>query len=110
MRFADEVRPTSPIPTGGKKPTKRQVDNAVAVISELSTEWDPTSYTDCYRERLRKVIESKRKRRKIEVPETEIDSITYEVVRHGLWNANAEHVREIENLAVSQITVEIRDF
>ena len=42
--------------------------------------------------------------------ETEIDPITYEVVRHGLWNANAEHVREIENLAVSQITVEIRDF
>lgn len=41
---------------------------------------------------------------------TEIDPITYEVVRHGLWNANAEHVREIENLAVSQITVEIRDF
>src|SRR3954449_6431834 len=42
--------------------------------------------------------------------EAEIDPITYEVVRHGLWNANAEHVREIENLAVSQITVEIRDF
>lgn len=41
---------------------------------------------------------------------TEIDPITYEVVRHGLWNANAEHVRVIENLAVSQITVEIRDF
>ena len=41
---------------------------------------------------------------------TDIDPITYEVVRHGLWNANAEHVREIENLAVSQITVEIRDF
>jgi N-methylhydantoinase B len=41
---------------------------------------------------------------------TDIDPITYEVVRHGLWNANAEHVRVIENLAVSQITVEIRDF
>jgi DNA end-binding protein Ku len=71
MRFADEVRPTSPIPAGGKKPAKKQIDNAVAVIEELSTEWDPSSYTDCYRERLRKVIDSKRKRRKIEVPETE---------------------------------------
>jgi N-methylhydantoinase B len=40
----------------------------------------------------------------------EIDPITYEVVRHGLWNANAEHVRVIENLAVSPIAVEIRDF
>lgn len=42
--------------------------------------------------------------------ETEIDPITFEVVRHGLWNANAEHVRVIENLAVSQIAVEVRDF
>ena len=40
----------------------------------------------------------------------DIDPITYEVVRHGLWNANAEHVRVIENLAVSPIAVEIRDF
>jgi N-methylhydantoinase B len=40
----------------------------------------------------------------------EVDPITYEVIRHGLWNANAEHVRVIENLAVSPIAVEIRDF
>jgi N-methylhydantoinase B len=39
-----------------------------------------------------------------------IDPITYEVVRHGLWNANGEHGRVIENLAVSPIAVEIRDF
>jgi DNA end-binding protein Ku len=71
MRFHDEVRPTKPIPTGGKKPTGKQVDGAVAVIEELSTDWDPERYTDCYRERLRRVIEDKRKRRKIEVPETE---------------------------------------
>jgi DNA end-binding protein Ku len=71
MRFADEVRPTSQVPTGGKKPSRKQLDNAVAVIEELSTEWDPGSYKDCYRERLRKVIERKRKGAKIEVPETE---------------------------------------
>jgi DNA end-binding protein Ku len=71
MRFADEVRPTKPIPTGGKKPSRQQLQNAVAVIEELSTEWDPESYEDCYRERLRKVIERKRKGRKIEAPETE---------------------------------------
>ena len=71
MRFHDEVRPTKPIPTGGKKPSKKQVDHAVALIEELSTDWDPARYEDCYRERLRRVIESKRKRRKIEVPEQE---------------------------------------
>jgi DNA end-binding protein Ku len=69
MRFHDEVRPTKPIPTGGKKPTRTQLQRAVAVIEELSTDWDPESYEDCYRERLRKVIDRKRKRRKIEVPE-----------------------------------------
>ena len=71
MRFHDEVRPTKPIPTGGKKPSKQQVDQAVAIIEELSTDWDPTRYEDCYRERLRRVIDSKRKRRKIEAPEQE---------------------------------------
>src|SRR3954469_19023084 len=71
MRFHDEVRPAKPIPTGGKKPAKQQVDQAVAIIEELSTDWDPTRYEDCYRERLRRVIDSKRKRRKIEAPEQE---------------------------------------
>jgi DNA end-binding protein Ku len=71
MRFADEVRPSSQVPTGGKKPTRSQLDNAVAVIEELSTEWDPESYTDCYRERLSTVIERKRKGAKIDVPEAE---------------------------------------
>jgi DNA end-binding protein Ku len=70
MRFADEVRPSKPVPSGGKKkPTKKQVDGAVAVIEELSTDWDPDRYDDCYRARLRRVIDAKRKRRKIEVPE-----------------------------------------
>ena len=71
MRFHDEVRPTKPIPTGGKKPAKKQLDQAVALIEALSTDWDPTNYKDCYRERLKRVIESKRKRRKIEVPKPE---------------------------------------
>jgi DNA end-binding protein Ku len=71
MLFHDEVRPTKPIPTGGKKPAKKQLDQAVALIEALSTDWDPESYDDCYRERLRRVIEDKRKRRTIEAPEPE---------------------------------------
>jgi DNA end-binding protein Ku len=71
MLFHDEVRPTKPIPTGGKKPAKKALDHAIALIEALSTEWDPESYEDCYRERLRRVIESKRKHRKIEAPEPE---------------------------------------
>jgi DNA end-binding protein Ku len=71
MLFADEVRSPKQLPTGGKKPTKKQIDNAAAVIEELSTEWKPESYTDCYRERLRKVIAKKRKGGKIEAPKAE---------------------------------------
>jgi DNA end-binding protein Ku len=69
MRFHDEVRPTKPVPTGGKKPTRKQLDDAVELIEALSTDWEPERYEDCYRERLRKVVEDKRKRRKIEAPE-----------------------------------------
>lgn len=68
MLFHDEVRPTKPIPRGRKKPPKSQLDQAVALIDALSADWDPESYEDCYRERLRRVIEDKRKRRKIEPP------------------------------------------
>ena len=41
MLFHDEVRPAANIPTGGKKPSKRALDDALAIIEELSTEWDP---------------------------------------------------------------------
>jgi DNA end-binding protein Ku len=71
MLFHDEVRPTKPIPTGGRKPSKQQLDHAVAIIEELSGQWEPEKYTDCYRERLEKVVQRKRKRQKIEVPEPE---------------------------------------
>jgi DNA end-binding protein Ku len=71
MRFHDEVRPAKPIPTGGKKPAKKELDRAVALIEAMSTDWEPERHEDCYRERLRRVIESKQKRRKIEVPESE---------------------------------------
>jgi DNA end-binding protein Ku len=71
MLFHDEVRPTKDVPTGGKKPTKKQLDNAVAIVEELSSDWDPERYRDCYRERLKRVIDDKRKRRTIEVPSPE---------------------------------------
>jgi DNA end-binding protein Ku len=71
MLFHDEVRPTGQIPSGGKKPAKKQLDQATAIVEELSADWEPERYEDCYRERLRRVIEDKRKRRKIEAPEPE---------------------------------------
>jgi DNA end-binding protein Ku len=71
MLFHGDVRPTKDVPTGGKKPAKKQLENAVAIIEELSTDWEPDRYQDCYRERLKRVIEAKRKRKTIEVPSPE---------------------------------------
>jgi DNA end-binding protein Ku len=78
MLFGDEVRPTAGIPSGGqKKPSKKQLDNAVAIIEELSCDWEPERYTDWYRERLRRVIQDKRRRRTIHAakPEKEPDPV-----------------------------------
>ena len=79
MRFHDEVRSTAPIPTGGKNPSKKQTDQA--------------RYEDCYRERLRTVIESKRKRRKIEVPEPEKEPAPVPDLMDALQRA-LDNVRE----------------
>jgi DNA end-binding protein Ku len=93
MLFHDEIRPTKPIKTGGKKPPKKELDQAVALIEALSTDWDPASYEDCYRKRLRRVIEDKRKRRTIEVPEAEKEPTPapdlMEALERALENVNA---------------------
>ena len=73
MLFHDEVRPSDKVPTGGKKPSRTQLDRAVAVIEELSTEWEPARYQDCYRERLRRVIDRKRKGERIKAPKPETE-------------------------------------
>ena len=52
MRFGDEVRETKGIDTGGRKPPKQQLEQAVALIEALSTDWDPSAYKDEYRGRL----------------------------------------------------------
>lgn len=69
MRFHDEVRPTKDVPTGGRKPKKDRLDEAVKLIEALSADWDPSAYEDCYRKRLEQVVAKKKKRGKIEAPE-----------------------------------------
>jgi DNA end-binding protein Ku len=69
MLFGDEIRPAKDIKTTGKKPSKRQLDQAVALVEALSDEWDPSAFEDCYRERLEKVVARKRKGQRIAAPE-----------------------------------------
>jgi DNA end-binding protein Ku len=72
MLFHDEVRAAKGIPAAGGKthaPSKKAVDNAVALIEELTTDWKPSRYKDRHRERLLDIIDRKRKGRTIEAPE-----------------------------------------
>ena len=69
MLFADEVRDIGMLPEADSKPTARAIDDAVAVIRERSVDWDPGRYTDCYRKRLKKVIDTKQKGKTVKPPQ-----------------------------------------
>jgi DNA end-binding protein Ku len=72
MLFADEVRPTKDIEAAGQKshkPPAAQLKAAVAVIEELSGDWDPGKWKDRYRRRLQDVVARKRKGQTIKAPE-----------------------------------------
>jgi DNA end-binding protein Ku len=70
MLFHDELRPTKGIAgRSKKKPAKKQLDQAVALIEALSVEWDPGNYEDRYRKRLQAVLRRKKQRKTISAPE-----------------------------------------
>jgi DNA end-binding protein Ku len=68
LLFHDEVRPADGIAPSGRKPSKPKVDQAVAVIEALATDWEPENYKDCYRERLSRVVKAKRKGETVKAP------------------------------------------
>jgi DNA end-binding protein Ku len=68
MLFHDEVRSTDGIAPGGRKPSQKKIDQAVAVIESLGADWDPERYTDCYRERLKRVVRQKQKGERVKAP------------------------------------------
>ena len=72
MRLHDEVRPTKEVPSAtGKtaKPSKQELDAAVALVEALAGDWEPDKYEDRYRKRLQRIVNKKRKGQAIEVPE-----------------------------------------
>jgi DNA end-binding protein Ku len=68
MRFHDEVRPTDGIAPGGRKPAKEKIEQAAAVIESLGADWEPERHTDCYRERLQRVVKQKQKGERVKAP------------------------------------------
>ena len=74
MLFHDEVRPAKGIAPGSAKktaPSRKEVEGAVALIEELTTEFDPSNYEDRHRKRLQKIIRDKKKGKTIKLPEAE---------------------------------------
>jgi DNA end-binding protein Ku len=75
MRFADEVVPASELddvlPQKKPKVAKKEQEMAERLIDSLSTEFEPASYRDEYREQLMQLIERKAEGKEIVAPETE---------------------------------------
>jgi DNA end-binding protein Ku len=67
MRFHDEVRSADEIVAEmqASKPSRKEVERAVAVIEELSVPFEPQQYHDEHRAHLQRVIESKQKGKRI---------------------------------------------
>ena len=71
MRFADEIRDEKDLPLPDRrkhKPGKKELENAVALIGELSADFDPKQLMDRHRDRLLKVIRRKAKGETIKAP------------------------------------------
>lgn len=75
MRFAEEVRDpedTGAIPSASAEaPEESEIDGAVALIEELTEDFDPDNYEDRHRERLLALIDQKRDKGEVDYPEAE---------------------------------------
>ncbi|MDQ0270477.1 non-homologous end joining protein Ku [Cytobacillus purgationiresistens] len=62
IHYPDEVRKTGDVPNvpSDEKVTKKELDTAILLIDQLTTEFNPEKYTDDYRNALLDLIESKR--------------------------------------------------
>jgi DNA end-binding protein Ku len=71
MHFPAEIRSAENLPGPDGAPDEEELENAISVIGERTTEWDPEKYEDHYRDRLMKVIDRKRKGAKVKAPQLE---------------------------------------
>ncbi|MFN8112712.1 MAG: Ku protein [Solirubrobacterales bacterium] len=78
LRFHDEVVEADDLglPSGGKKPSKREVEMADKLVSMLEEDFDPHVYEDSYRESVLDVIKRK-------AAGKEIDPMSDEEPEHG---------------------------
>jgi DNA end-binding protein Ku len=67
--FADEVRDPAAeldnLPSGGRELGDKELDMATRLIESMSGPWRPEGYSDTFRDRVAKLIEDKRRGRKV---------------------------------------------
>lgn len=70
IHFPDEVRKAGDVPNvpSADKVTKKELDTAILLIDQLTTEFEPDKYTDDYRTALLELIESKRTGEEVVTP------------------------------------------
>jgi DNA end-binding protein Ku len=90
MLFPDEVRPVKGVPTGGRKPQKDALGQAVKLVEALTTDFDPTNYKDEHNRRLRKIVKEKEKGGTIAAPATEDEPQPAEDLLEALRKTMAE--------------------
>ncbi|MBF6619282.1 MAG: Ku protein [Patulibacter sp.] len=75
MHFADEIRDPDDVPAIPRdeesEPDDEAIDDAVALIGELTDDFDPEQYEDEHRKRLLALIDEKRKTGEVTIPEPE---------------------------------------
>ena len=59
IRFSDEIRETKDLKLPKTKVAKKEVDMAISLIEQYTTEFDPDKFKDVYNDQLMKIIESK---------------------------------------------------
>ncbi|MDQ2621790.1 MAG: Ku protein, partial [Actinomycetota bacterium] len=73
MHFPAEIRDIGNVPGAEGEPDEDALENAISVIGERTSRWQPSGYSDEHRERLMKVIKKKRRGASIKAPEPEPD-------------------------------------
>jgi len=71
MRFADELADPKPLGFPANDGIRKaELDMAKALVNSLAAEWDPSKYTDEYRENLMRVIQAKIKGKHVDLKST----------------------------------------
>jgi DNA end-binding protein Ku len=75
LRYADELVDTSPLEfPSSEKVRKAELDMAKMLIENLAAEWEPSKYSDEYRDNLMKLIKARIKGQKPKLPAAEAPS------------------------------------